>query len=148
MLIGQLKEALTQRARACYTEQPYELHPATSRPCLPFPCVARTLIDVALTRCSDAYSISPACVKYDTKLMKGVPMKMSHGWKSNTRKKKTKPTYKIRWEALGLSRPDRTQASIEDIRSEVSMLAIQGLSERTQMPSARPTVRTPGHKRK
>jgi len=32
MLIGQLKEALTQRATACYTEQPYELHPATSRP--------------------------------------------------------------------------------------------------------------------
>ncbi len=52
-------------------------------------------------------------------------MKMSHGWKSNSRKKKTKPTYKIRWEALGLSRPDRTQASIEDIRSEVSMLATQ-----------------------
>ena len=67
-------------------------------------------------------------------------MKMSHGWKSNSRKKKTKPTYTIRWEALGLSRPDRTQASIESIRSEVSMLATQGLSERTQPPSAKPTV--------
>ena len=57
-------------------------------------------------------------------------MKMSHGWKSNSRKKKTKPTFKIRWEVLGLSQPDRTQASIEDIRNEVSMLATQGLSER------------------
>jgi hypothetical protein len=147
MLIGQLKEALTQRASACYTEQPYELHPLPRAPASHF-----LVLRGPLSSCSyavlDAYSISPACVKYDTKLMKGVPMKMSHGWKSNTRKKKTKPTYKIRWEALGLSRPDRTQASIEDIRSEVSMLATQGLSERTQMPSARPTVRTPGHKRK
>ncbi len=61
-------------------------------------------------------------------------MKMSHGWKSNSRKKKTKPTYKIRWEALGLSEPDRPQASIEAIRSEVSAMATQGLSERTHMP--------------
>ena len=36
MLIGQLKESLTQRAGACYTERPYELHPATSRPALQF----------------------------------------------------------------------------------------------------------------
>ena len=148
MLIGQLKEALTQRATACYTEQPYELHPATSRPASHFLVLRGPLSTLLLRGALSAYSISPACVKYDTKLMKGVPMKMSHGWKSNTRKKKTKPTYKIRWEALGLSRPDRTQASIEDIRSEVSMLATQGLSERTQMPSARATVRTPGHKRK
>jgi hypothetical protein len=66
--------------------------------------------------------------------MKGVSMKMSHGWKSNSiKKKKTKPTYKIRWEALGLSEPDRAQTSIEAIRNEVSMLATQGLSERTQL---------------
>jgi hypothetical protein len=146
-LIGQLKESLTQRAGACYTERPYELHPATSRPAFQF-----LVLRGPFRRCSYAVLLClfawPACVKYDLKLMKGVPMKMSHGWKSNARKKKTKPTYKIRWEALGLSRPDRTQASIEDIRSEVSMLATQGLSERTQMPSARPTVRTPGHKRK
>ena len=75
-------------------------------------------------------------------------MKMSHGWKSNSRKKKTKPTYKIRWEALGLSQPDRTQASIEAIRSEVSMLATQGLSERTQPSSTRPTVTRQERKRR
>ena len=75
-------------------------------------------------------------------------MKMSHGWKSNSRKKKTKPTYKIRWEALGLSRPDRTQASIESIRSEVSMLATQGLSERTQPASVQPAVNARERKRR
>jgi hypothetical protein len=75
-------------------------------------------------------------------------MKMSHGWKSNSRKKKTKPTYKIRWEALGLSRPDRTQASIEAIRNEVSMLATQGLSERTQASSPVPTVNRRERKRR
>lgn len=58
-------------------------------------------------------------------------MKMSHGWKSNSRKKKAKPSYKIRWEVLGLSLPDRTETSIEVIRNEVSMLATQGLSERS-----------------
>jgi hypothetical protein len=63
-------------------------------------------------------------------------MKMSHGWKANSRKKKTKPTYKVRWEVLGLSEPDRPQASIEAIRSEVSMMATQRLSERTQAPSS------------
>ena len=62
-------------------------------------------------------------------------MKMSHGWKANSRKKKTKPTYKIRWEVLGLSEPDRKQTSIEAIRSEVSVMATQRLSERTQAPS-------------
>jgi|SwirhisoilCB2_FD_contig_21_40144603_length_477_multi_3_in_0_out_0_1 hypothetical protein len=61
-------------------------------------------------------------------------MKMSHVWKSGSRKKKTKPTYKIRWELLGLSRPDRDSAgpSIDTIRNEVSVLAAQGLSERTR----------------
>jgi hypothetical protein len=61
-------------------------------------------------------------------------MKMSHVWKSGSRKKKTKPTYKIRWELLGLSRPDRAPAgpSIDAIRNEVSVLAAQGLSERTR----------------
>jgi hypothetical protein len=69
--------------------------------------------------------------------MKGVLMKMSHVWKSSSRKKKTKPTYKIHWEALGLSRPDRspTSLSIEAIRSEVSVLASQGLSDRTPLPT-------------
>ena len=62
-------------------------------------------------------------------------MKMSHGWKANSRKKKAKPTYKIRWEALGLSEPDRTQASIEAIRNEVSVMATQRLSERIQTTS-------------
>jgi hypothetical protein len=61
-------------------------------------------------------------------------MKMSHVWKSGSRKKKTKPTYKIRWELLGLSGPDRAAAglSIDAIRNEVSVLAAQGLSERTR----------------
>ena len=60
-------------------------------------------------------------------------MKMSHVWKSSSRKKKTKPTYKIRWEVLGLSRPDRAEStlSMETIRSEVSLMATQGLTERT-----------------
>jgi hypothetical protein len=75
-------------------------------------------------------------------------MKMSHGWKSKSRKKKAKPTYKIRWEALGLSQPDRPQASIEAIRSEVSMLAIQGLSERTPASSAERTVNGRERKRR
>ena len=48
MLIGQLKESLTQQAGACYTEQPYELHPATSRPAFPFLSVARTLSTLLL----------------------------------------------------------------------------------------------------
>ena len=65
-------------------------------------------------------------------------MKMSHGWKSNSRKKKTKPTYKIRWEALGLSEPDRPQTSIEAIRSEVSAMATQRLTERAPVPPAAP----------
>ncbi len=73
-------------------------------------------------------------------------MKMSHVWKSSSRKKKTKPTYKIRWEVLGLSRPDRTEStlSMETIRSEVSLMATQGLTERT--PSADPPGEGKGHK--
>jgi hypothetical protein len=81
--------------------------------------------------------------------MKGVLMKMSHVWKSSNRKKKTKPTYKIRWEALGLSRPDRTPStlSIEAIRSEVSVMAAQGLSERPQAASDTAPVRERGRGR-
>jgi hypothetical protein len=77
---------------------------------------------------------------------KGDLMKMSHVWKSSTRKKKTKPTYKIRWEVLGLSRPDREQSalSMETIRSEVSLMATQGLTERT--PSAEQPRERQGHK--
>ena len=73
-------------------------------------------------------------------------MKMSHVWKSSSRKKKTKPTDKIRWEVLELSRPDRTEAtlSMETIRSEVSLMATQGLTERTT--SAEPTGEGKGHK--
>jgi hypothetical protein len=76
-------------------------------------------------------------------------MKISHVWKSGSSKKKTKPTYKIRWELLGLSRPDQLQSnlSMDAIRSEVSLLATQGLSERTQAASAAPTVNGRGHKR-
>lgn len=75
-------------------------------------------------------------------------MKMSHGWKANSKKKKAKPTFKIRWEALGLSEPDRTQASIEAIRSEVSVMATQGLSERTSASTAVPAVNRRGQKRR
>jgi hypothetical protein len=73
-------------------------------------------------------------------------MKMSHVWKSGSRKKKTKPTYKIRWELLGLSRPDRAPAgqSIDAIRNEVSVLAAQGLSERTRSSDKSP-VRERSH---
>lgn len=76
-------------------------------------------------------------------------MKISHVWKSGSAKKKTKPTYKIRWELLGLSRPDRAQSdlSMDAIRSEVSLLATQGLSERTQRPSAEPSLNGRGGKR-
>ena len=76
-------------------------------------------------------------------------MKISHVWKSGSAKKKTKPTYKIRWELLGLSRPDQAQSSLsmDAIRSEVSLLATQGLSERTQRPSAASSANGRGHKR-
>ena len=76
-------------------------------------------------------------------------MKISHVWKSGSAKKKTKPTYKIRWELLGLSRPDKAHSnlSLESIRSEVSLLATQGLRERTQSRSSAPAVNGRGHKR-
>jgi hypothetical protein len=63
---------------------------------------------------------------------------MSHVWKSGSRKKKTKPTYKIRWDVLGLPGPDRAQStlSMDTIRSEVSLMATQRLAERTPAPSA------------
>jgi hypothetical protein len=76
-------------------------------------------------------------------------MKISHVWKSGSAKKKTRSTYKIRWEVLGLSRPDRAQTapSMDTIRSEVSLLATQRLSERKQTPSAEPPVSGRGQKR-
>jgi hypothetical protein len=56
--------------------------------------------------------------------MKGMPMKISHVWKSGSAKKKTKPTYKIRWELLGLSRPDpRDPPSADEATSEASLEA-------------------------
>jgi hypothetical protein len=63
---------------------------------------------------------------------------MSHVWKSGSRKKKTKPTYKIRWDVLGLPGPERAQStlSMDTIRSEVSLMATQRLAERTPAPSA------------
>ena len=76
-------------------------------------------------------------------------MKMSHVWKSGSRKKKTKPTYKIRWELLGLSRPDRapTGPSIDAIRNEVSVLAAQGLSERRHQPPVPKASRARGSRK-
>jgi hypothetical protein len=76
-------------------------------------------------------------------------MKISHVWKSGSAKKKTRPTYKINWEVLGLSRPDQTQSlSMDTIRNQVSLLATQGLSERTQSPSAAQPLNGRGHKRR
>ena len=91
-----------------------------------------------------------ATLWYQTEFMKGVLMKMSHVWKSSNRKKKTKPTYKIHWEALGLSRPDRTPStlSIEAIRSEVSVMAAQGLSERAQAASDTAPLHKPARGRR
>ena len=69
---------------------------------------------------------------------------MSHVWKSGSRKKKTKPTYKIRWDVLGLPGPDQAQStlSMDTIRSEVSMMATQRLAERTPAPSAESRTET------
>ncbi len=58
-------------------------------------------------------------------------MKMSTSWKSGkSGKKKHRAAYKpkIRWELLGLSNPDQTEAptSIETIREQVSTLARGG----------------------
>jgi hypothetical protein len=76
-------------------------------------------------------------------------MKISHVWKSGGAKKKARPTYKIRWEVLGLSRPDRaeTTLSMDTIRSEVSLMATQGLSERNHAPATEPPVVGRGQKR-
>ena len=76
-------------------------------------------------------------------------MKITHEWKQGNTKKKTRPTYKIRWELLGLSRPDRSDASLsmDTIRSEVSLLATQGLSERTHTPSPETAAKGRGQKR-
>ncbi|HKE62389.1 MAG TPA: hypothetical protein VKB33_07960 [Nitrospira sp.] len=64
-------------------------------------------------------------------------MKVSNVWKRSSAKKKHKPTYKIRWELLGLSHPDSIEktTSMDTVRSEVSFLATQGLSVRTHAPS-------------
>jgi hypothetical protein len=73
---------------------------------------------------------------------------MSHVWKSGTRKKKSKPTYKIRWEVLGLSRPDQGQStlSMDTIRSEVSQMATQGLTERASTRSEETSGDRRGHR--
>lgn len=68
-------------------------------------------------------------------------MKVSNVWKrGSSAKKKHKPTYKIRWELMGLSAPDAIErtTSMDTIRSEVSFLATQGLSVRRQPPPAAP----------
>ena len=75
-------------------------------------------------------------------------MKISHVWKSGS-KKKTRPTYKINWDVLGLSRPDQTPSlSMDTIRNQVSLLATQGLSERTQSASPAQPVNGRGQKRR
>ena len=65
---------------------------------------------------------------------------------SSARKKK-KPTYKIRWDLMGLAHPDAIEKtpSMDAIRSEVSFLATQRLSVRAQAPSAE---QAKGHGRK
>lgn len=66
-------------------------------------------------------------------------MKVSNVWKrGSSARKKNKPTYKIRWELIGLSDPDAIErtTSMDTIRREVSFLATQGLSVRSQTPSA------------
>jgi hypothetical protein len=74
-------------------------------------------------------------------------MKISHVWKRDSTKKKNRPAYKIRWELMGLSHPDKveTTASMDTIRQKVSLLASQGLSERT--PSVEQQAKGRGQKR-
>jgi hypothetical protein len=81
--------------------------------------------------------------------MKGVPMKVSNVWKRGSAKKKNKPTYKIRWELMGLAHPDSIEktTSMDTIRSEVSFLATQGLSMRTHAPSVEAKVKGRGQSR-
>jgi len=76
-------------------------------------------------------------------------MKISNVWKRGSAKKKNKPTYKIRWELMGLSHPDSIEktTSMDTIRSEVSFLATQGLSARTQTPSVEAKVKGRGQNR-
>jgi hypothetical protein len=76
-------------------------------------------------------------------------MKVSNVWKRSGAKKKNKPTYKIRWELMGLSHPDSIEktTSMDTIRSEVSFLATQGLSARTQTPSVESKVKGRGQNR-
>ena len=65
-------------------------------------------------------------------------MKISNVWKRGSAKKRNKPTYKIRWELMGLTHPDALEetTSMDTIRSEVSLLATQGLSVKPHAPSA------------
>ena len=58
--------------------------------------------------------------------------------RDSSARRKHKPTYKIRWELMGLAHPDAIEKtlSMDTIRSEVSFLATQGLSVRPQTPSA------------
>jgi hypothetical protein len=66
-------------------------------------------------------------------------MKVSNaGKRGSTARRKKKPTYKIRWELMGLAHPDAIEKtpSIDTIRSEVSFLATQRLSVRSQALSA------------
>ena len=66
-------------------------------------------------------------------------MKVSNVSKrGSSARRKNKPTYKIRWELLGLTHPDAIEktSSMDTIRREVSFLATQRLSARSQTPSA------------
>ena len=76
-------------------------------------------------------------------------MKVSNVWKRSSAKKRYKPTYKIRWELLGLSDPDSIEktTSMDTVRSEVSFLATQRLSVRTQAASDEAIVKGRGQKR-
>ena len=76
-------------------------------------------------------------------------MKVSNVWKRSGAKKKNKPTYKIRWELLGLSDPDSVEktTSMDTVRSEVSFLATQRLSVRTHAPSDEGKIKGRGQNR-
>ena len=76
-------------------------------------------------------------------------MKVSNVWKRSSAKKRYKPTYKIRWELLGLSEPDSIEktTSMDTVRSEVSFLATQRLSVRTQAASDEAIVKGRGQNR-
>lgn len=76
-------------------------------------------------------------------------MKISNVWKRGNTKKKSRPTYKIRWELMGLSHPDQTEpaTSMDTIRREVSVLASRGLEERSHSPSVKPQASGRGQNR-